>query len=141
MGRLCYPTQFRPKQNPLSGHKLIEVGKGGYACPDEAKRRRGRGFCHLLASVASAKEAGYKFNRRYVCRGTKLISGTNLSRFNKCYKMGTGAVSRYKFDRSRKTVTVQDLFCGQMRALTAVASAKAGVRVQVSAGFVLGTGV
>jgi hypothetical protein len=24
-------------------------------------------------------------------------------------------VSRYKFDRSQKTVTVQDLFCGQMR--------------------------
>jgi len=28
-----------------------------------------------------------------------------------------------------------------MRALTAVASAKAGVRVQVSAGFVMGAGV
>jgi hypothetical protein len=44
--------------------------------------------------------------------------------------MGTGAVSRYKFDRSQKIVKVQDFDCGQMRALTAVASAKAGVRVQ-----------
>ena len=29
--------------------------------------------------------------------------------------MGTGAVSRYKFDRSQKTVTVQDFNCGQVR--------------------------
>ena len=28
---------------------------------------------------------------------------------------GTGAVSRYKFDRSQKTVTVQDFNLGQMR--------------------------
>ncbi len=31
---------------------------------------------------------------------------------------------------SQKNVTVQDLYCGQVRASTAVASAKAGVRVQ-----------
>jgi hypothetical protein len=29
--------------------------------------------------------------------------------------MGTGAVSRYKLDRSQKTVMVQDFYCGQMR--------------------------
>ena len=29
--------------------------------------------------------------------------------------MGTGAVSRYKFDRSQKSVTVQDFNCVQMR--------------------------
>ena len=29
--------------------------------------------------------------------------------------MGTGAVSRYKLSRSQKTVTVQELVCGQMR--------------------------
>ena len=29
--------------------------------------------------------------------------------------MGTGAVSRYKFDRSQETVTVQDYNCGQVR--------------------------
>jgi hypothetical protein len=28
--------------------------------------------------------------------------------------MGTGAVSRYKYDRNQKTVTVQDFYCGQM---------------------------
>ena len=28
---------------------------------------------------------------------------------------GTGAVSRYKLSRSQKTVTVQDLYCGQVR--------------------------
>ena len=37
-----------------------------------------------------------------------LSPGTNLV-------AGTGAVSRYKADRSLKTVTVQDLSCGQMR--------------------------
>ena len=70
------------------------------------------------------------FIEHYACRGTSLISGTDLSRCNKCYKMGTGAVSRYKLSRSQKSVTVQDFNCVQMRALTAVASAKAGVRVQ-----------
>ena len=29
--------------------------------------------------------------------------------------MGTGAVSRYKLSRSQKSITVQDLNCGQMR--------------------------
>ena len=49
--------------------------------------------------------------------------------------------SRYKYKRSQESVTMQDLNCGQVRALPAVASAKAGVRVHVSAGFVLGTRV
>ena len=40
-------------------------------------------------------------------------------------------MSRYKFNWSQKTVKVQDLYCGQVRTLTAVASAKADVRVQV----------
>jgi hypothetical protein len=44
--------------------------------------------------------------------------------------MGTCAVSRYKYYRSQEPVTVQDYNCGQMRALSAVASAEAGVRVQ-----------
>jgi hypothetical protein len=59
--------------------------------------------------------SGYKFYRSRACRGTKLISETDLSRCNKCYKMGTGAVSRYNFDRSQKTVTMQDFFCGHVR--------------------------
>ena len=44
--------------------------------------------------------------------------------------MRTGAVSRYKFDRSQKTITVQDLYCRQMRVSG----------VQVLAGFVMGAG-
>jgi hypothetical protein len=40
------------------------------------------------------------------------------------------ARSRYNLSRSQKFVKVQDFNCGQMCALTAVASAKAGVRVQ-----------
>ena len=68
-------------------------------------RRVRRGFCH----------PGTSFNRRYACRDTNLISETDLSSCNKCYKMGTGAVSRYKLSRSQKTVTVLDLYCGQVR--------------------------
>ena len=44
-----------------------------------------------------------------------MISETDLSRCNKCYKMGTSAVSRYKFDQSQESVTVQDFNCGQRR--------------------------
>jgi hypothetical protein len=68
-----------------------------------------------------------------------MIGAANLSPGTKLLA-GIGAVSRYKFDRSQKTVTIQDLYCGQVRALTAVASAKAGVRVQDLAGFVMGAG-
>jgi hypothetical protein len=78
--------------------------QGGGACPAGAKRMRGRIFCH----------PGTSFDRSYACRDTKLISGTDLSECNKCYKMGTGAVSRYKFDRSQESITVQDLDCGQV---------------------------
>ena len=42
---------------------------------------------------------------------------------------------------SQKAAKVQDLNCGQMRALTAVASAKAGVRVPRAAGSVIIAGV
>ena len=60
--------------------------------------------------------------------GTNLIGATNLSPVTKLVT-GTGAVWRYKLSRSQKFVKVQDLNCVQMSALTAVASAKAGVRV------------
>ena len=52
----------------------------------------------------------------------------------------TCTVSRYKLSRSQKFITVQELNCVLMRALAAVASAKAGVRVHILAGFFLGTG-
>jgi hypothetical protein len=49
-----------------------------------------------------------------VCRGTSLIEAGKLSRY-RIFVGGTGAVSRYKFNRSQKSVTVQDLYCVQMR--------------------------
>jgi hypothetical protein len=58
---------------------------------------------------------GTNFIEHYACRGIKLISETDLSKCNKCYKMDTGAVSRYKLSRSQKTVTVQDFNWVQMR--------------------------
>jgi hypothetical protein len=51
---------------------------------------------------------GYNFYEDYECRGTSLISGTDLSRCNKCYKMGTGAVSWYKLTRSLEFVTLKE---------------------------------
>jgi len=61
-------------------------------------------------------------------RGTSLIGAANLSPITKLVA-GTGAVSRYKLSRSQKFIMVQNFNCVQMRALTAVASAKAGVQV------------
>jgi hypothetical protein len=65
------------------------------------------GMAHFLPS-------GYKFCEHYECRGTSLIGAANLSPFTKLVA-GTGAVSRYKADRSQKFVKVQDLNCAQMR--------------------------
>ena len=53
--------------------------------------------------------------KHYACRGTNLIGAGKLSRYRILIE-GTGAVSRYKFDRSQEIVTVQDLYCGQVRA-------------------------
>ena len=47
-------------------------------------------------------------------RGTSLIGTANLSPVTK-FAASTGAVSRYNLSRSQKSVTVQDLNCGQMR--------------------------
>jgi len=35
---------------------------------------------------------GTNFSEHYECRVTKLINETDLSKCNKCYKIGTGAV-------------------------------------------------
>ena len=64
-----------------------------------------RGFC----------KSRYKFCRSRACRGTSLIGARILSRYRMFFR-GTCAVSRYKFDRSQKTVTMQDLNCVQVRA-------------------------
>jgi hypothetical protein len=92
MGRLCYPTQA-----PLQ------------SCPGRLQschgaRRVWRGFCH----------PGTNFIKHYACRGTSFIGAGKLSRY-RIFIAGTGAVSRYKFDRSQKSVMVQDFNCGQMR--------------------------
>jgi hypothetical protein len=61
-------------------------------------------------------------------RGTSMIGAGKLSRY-RIFIRGTSAAKAYKLYRSHKFITVQDLNYGQMRALPAVASAKAGVRV------------
>jgi hypothetical protein len=57
--------------------------------------------------------SGTNFIEHYACRGTSLIGAANLSPVTNLVA-GTGAVSGYKLSRSQKTVTVQDLYCGQM---------------------------
>ena len=108
-------TGHDPDTRQLAGHKAVTPRparsanrrraagvQGGYACPDGAERRRGRGFC----------KSRYKFYRSRACRGTKLISRNRICQdVTECYIMGTGAVSRYKFDRSQSAswrITVQD---------------------------------
>ena len=67
-------------------------------------RRVWRGFCH----------PGTNYIEHYACRSTSLIGAGKLSRY-RIFVGGTGAVSRYNLSRSQKSVTVQDLYCGQMR--------------------------
>jgi hypothetical protein len=57
---------------------------------------------------------GTNFIEHYACRGTRLIGAASLSPVTNS-GAGTGAVSRYNLSRSQKSVTVQDLNCGQMR--------------------------
>ena len=95
MGRLCYPTQFRPKQNPKIGVKFI-LGR---------IRRVWRTFCNH----------GTKVIRSRCDRGTNCLGAANKSPITKL-DGGTGAVSRYKLSRSQKFILVQDLSCVQMSA-------------------------
>ena len=57
---------------------------------------------------------GTNFNEHYVCRDTSLIGASKLSPY-RIFIRSTRAVSRYNFSRSQKSVTVQDLDCGQVR--------------------------
>ena len=111
--------------------------------PDDSTGQGPGTFSHKTIKVQGEYGAVFavrvqSFIEYYECRGTKLISETKLSGCNKCYKMDTGAVSRYILSRSQKSVTVQDFNGVQMRALTAVASAKAGVQVQQPVQICLG---
>ena len=83
-----------PTQHP--GRVLVprpEYSGGPKNC--HGARRVWRTFCR----------PGTNFIEHYACRGTSLIGATNLSPVAKLVA-GTGAVSRYKVDRSQKTVKV-----------------------------------
>jgi hypothetical protein len=54
---------------------------------------------------------GTKFCEYYACRGTSMIGAANLSPVTKLVA-GTGAVSRYKVDRSQNTVKVHWVLIG-----------------------------
>ena len=63
--------------------------------------------------MAQFLRSNHNFYWDYVCRGTNMIGAGKLSRY--CYFINsTGAVSRYKFPRNQKIVTVQDFNCVQM---------------------------
>ena len=88
------------KRNPTTAPPQICPGRPE-SC--HGARRVWRGFWH----------PGTNFNEHYACRGTSLIGAAKLSPVTKLVT-GTGAVSRYKLSRSQKSVTTQDLNCGQM---------------------------
>jgi len=95
MGRLCYPTR-------APGRVLVPRVLGA-----RKLSRCKEGMAHFLPSR-------YKFSEQYECRDTSLIGAANLSPVTKLVA-GTSAVSWYILSRSQKSVTVQDLYCGQMR--------------------------
>ena len=91
MGRLCYPTQ----------HPVTILILQPQSC--HGARRVWRSFCR----------PGTNFIEHYACRDTSLTGARKLSLCRIFFK-STRAVSRYKFDQSQKTVTVQDFYYGQM---------------------------
>ena len=65
--------------------------------------------------MAHFSPSRYIVYEHYACRGTSLIGAANLSPVTKLVT-GTGAVSRYKADRSQKSVKVyRNINCRQMR--------------------------
>ena len=85
------PTTAPPQICP-GGQKAVTVQGGFGAC-----------FCH----------PGTNLNEHYACRGTSMIGAGKLSRYGILIG-GTGAVSRYRLSRSQKTITMQDLYWGQV---------------------------
>jgi hypothetical protein len=78
--------------------------------PGTLARRLSRckeGMAHFLPSR-------YKFRELYECRGTMLIGAANLSPVTNLVA-GTGAVSRYKADRSQKVIKVYKALLGVVR--------------------------
>ena len=101
-------------QDPGSLARKLSRCKEGMAC-----------FLPSLPSVALAKEGMVQILMSITrvapapllqikSGGTRLIGAANLSPVTKLVA-GTGAVSRYNLSRSRESVKVQDLYCGQMR--------------------------
>ena len=100
-----------PRPSRSANRRRAAGVQGGYACPDGAERRRGRGFC----------KSRYKFYRSRACRGTSLIGAGPPAGGSRCrmFVKVTGAVSRYKFYRSQSAgwrIMVQDLHYGQVQA-------------------------
>ena len=105
--------QFKPHEAFL----LTARQYGKVVLPDDST---GQGPGTLARKLSRCKEgmahflqSRYKFCKLYACRGTSLIGAANLSPVTKLVA-GTGAVLRYNLSRSQKSVTAQDLFCGQM---------------------------
>ncbi len=105
----------------LSSDIYVGIARSQNAAVAVTRRSTGQGPGTLARKLSRCKEgmaqflpSRYKFYEHYECRGTSLIGAGKLSRY-RIFVGGTGAVSRYKLSRSQKSVTVQDLNCGQMR--------------------------
>jgi hypothetical protein len=94
--------------------KLVSVTRRSIRAGSWYPEYSGPESCHGARSVwRTFCRPGTKFFEHYACRVTSFIGATNLSPVAKLFA-GTGAVSRYKVERSQKFITVQDLNCVQM---------------------------
>ena len=55
---------------------------------------------------------GYNFYEDYECRGTSLISGTDLSRCNKCYKWVLAQCRGTSYLGARNLSSYMNFYCG-----------------------------
>jgi len=105
--RSRYPAPARPEICHAAPRASI-VSSGGARRVCRAPTKRSEDGGALFASH------GTNYNEHYACRGTSLIETGRLSPC-RIFVRSTRAVSRYNLSRSQKTVTVQDLYCVQVR--------------------------
>jgi hypothetical protein len=116
-GRALSPDMvFRDSEEPgCSGGVLPDAASGHDPNTLATKLSRCKLACRQAGRVwRGFCKSRYKFYRSRACRGTSFIGTGKLSRY-RMFVRGTGAVSRYKLSRSQKSVTLQDLFYGQVR--------------------------
>jgi hypothetical protein len=105
MGRLCYPTQFRPNHQSLFfGSWHLSAGKGGYGALFAVQVQSFLRFTSVAVQIVSKPRIYPRLQSWWrslaQCRGTMLIEASNLSTYKEfnCVQMSvSGCKSYYKF--------------------------------------------